>query len=50
MKLEPSSADTLEYVAVEIPQVMRKGFLSFHSCLLYIPIKDDTVAENWAKN
>jgi len=26
MKLEPSSADTLEYVAVEIPQVMRKGF------------------------
>ena len=29
MKLEPSSADTLECVAVEIPGVMRKGFYHF---------------------
>ena len=31
VKLEPSSADTLECVAVEIPRFMRKGVLPFCS-------------------
>jgi len=39
LKLEPSSADMLECVAVEIPQVVRKGFpavLMFAN--VYLPI------------
>jgi len=35
MKVKPSSADTLECVAVEIPRVVRKGFYRCAVILLH---------------
>jgi len=45
MKVKPSSADTLECVAVEIPRVVRKGFyhcavILLHCCYVSVELMD----------